>query len=148
MPNAIQFLSVAQVQQLHMTSLDYHGGIAGLRDARLLDAAVSMARATFGGALLHPTPAAIAAAYLYHIAMAHAFVDGNKRTACFAAMVFLDANGIAHDITPEELELATIEVASGQLSKYALIELFIHWLSRSTRRRPPRLTWQWQGAPD
>lgn len=129
MPKAIQFLTVDQVQQLHRTSLDQFGGMDGIRDERLLDAAVSMPKATFGGELLHPTPATIAAAYLYHIAMSHAFLDGNKRTACFAAMVFLDANGIEHNITQEELEFTTLQVASGQMSKNALIDQFAKWLS-------------------
>jgi death-on-curing protein len=37
---------------------------------------------------------AIAAAYAYGIAKAHAFVDGNKRTAFVAAFTFLRLNGV------------------------------------------------------
>lgn len=130
MGRPIAFLTLEQVLELHQTSLHHFGGIAGIRDQRLLEAAVAMPKASFGGELLHATPAAMAAAYLYHIAMSHAFLDGNKRTACFAAVVFLDANGIEHDITPEELETVTLQVAAGEMSKDQLIERFTQWLAR------------------
>jgi hypothetical protein len=43
--------------------------------------------------LLHKTIAEQAAAYLYHLAMNHPFVDGNKRTAFAVMDVFLRVNG-------------------------------------------------------
>jgi death-on-curing protein len=122
-----------QVLRLHQTSLDHFGGMAGVRDQRLLEAAVAMPQASYGGELLHSTAAAIAAAYLYHLAMSHAFLDGNKRTACFAAMVFLDANGIEHDLGPKELEQATWSVAAGEMGKDELTQLFTRWLEREAR---------------
>lgn len=130
MRKPIRFLSLEQVLQLHETSLAHFGGIAGIRDQKLLEAALAMPAAQFGGDFLHPGPAEMAAAYLYHIAMSHAFLDGNKRTACFAAVVFLDANGIEHDITPQELETVTLQVASGQMDKPALTKQFQVWLRR------------------
>ena len=42
---------------------------------------------------LPPTHAEMAAAYLFHISQAHAFVDGNKRVAPAAALAFLYLNG-------------------------------------------------------
>ena len=44
----------------------------------------------YGGADL----AGIAAAYAFHIAQAQAFLDGNKRTAVGAALVFLERSGV------------------------------------------------------
>ena len=38
--------------------------------------------------------AGIAAAYAFHIAQAQAFLDGNKRTAIGAALVFLERSGV------------------------------------------------------
>lgn len=42
--------------------------------------------------LLHQSLFEMAAAYLFHIARNHPFVDGNKRTALAAALVFLWLN--------------------------------------------------------
>lgn len=59
----------------------------------------------------------MAAAYLYHIAQNHPFVDGNKRTAFAAALTFLELNGYRVMGGEAELEAATREVASGKLDK-------------------------------
>jgi death-on-curing protein len=43
----------------------------------------------------------MAAAYLFHPAKNHPFVDGNKRTGAVAALVFLELNGYDFDC-PED----------------------------------------------
>ena len=59
------FLTVADVLVLHEAHLQWYGGSAGIRDAGLLDSAVSQARATFSGLHLHEDLAAMASAYLF-----------------------------------------------------------------------------------
>lgn len=73
------FLSVEDVLLLHTHSIDMDGGSQGVRDHGLLDAAVAMPRQQFDGECLHEDIAVMAAAYLFHIAQNHPFVDGNKR---------------------------------------------------------------------
>ena len=46
------------------------------------------------------TQAQIAAAYAFGISKAHAFVDGNKRTAFVTALTFLRLNGYAFQTNP------------------------------------------------
>lgn len=53
-----------------------------------------MPRATFDGELLHATLWEAAASYLFHLARNHPFLDGNKRVALAAALVFLGLNGL------------------------------------------------------
>ena len=113
----IRFLSVDDVNRLHERTVGLHGGLPGIRDSGLLDAAVAMPMQTFGGEYLHPDIPAMAAAYHFHICQAHAYVDGNKRTAVLAALAFLAVNGVAPLPTPDELEDATLAVASGSMSK-------------------------------
>ncbi|WP_225979258.1 MULTISPECIES: type II toxin-antitoxin system death-on-curing family toxin [unclassified Corynebacterium] len=50
--------------------------------------------ATFDGQDLHSSITAKAAALLEQVAQTHGFFDGNKRTAWYAFVVFLDLNGI------------------------------------------------------
>ena len=113
----IRFLSVDDVNRLHERTVDLQGGSPGIRDSGLLDAAVAMPMQTFGGEYLHPDIPAMAAAYHFHICQAHAYVDGNKRTAVLAALAFLAANGVATLPPPGELEDATLAVARGTMSK-------------------------------
>ena len=118
----IIFLSVNDVLLVHADTLEVEGGLAGVRDHGLLDAAVAMPRQQFGGAYLHEDLAAMAAAYLFHIAQNHPFNDGNKRTAAIAALAFLKINGTDQLPPPGDLETATRRVASGDLVKAELTD--------------------------
>jgi death-on-curing family protein len=89
-----EFLSIEDVISLHDMQLVRFGGAAGIRDQGLLESAVGMPQASFGGDYLHGDLFAMAAAYGFHIAQNQAFVDGNKRTGLLSAIVFLDLNGI------------------------------------------------------
>jgi len=87
------FLTPELVLAIHHRVVREFGGDASVRDAGLLDAAVAMPKATFGGKHLHRGIPAMAAAYLFHLCKNHPFVDGNKRTALATAEVFLELNG-------------------------------------------------------
>jgi len=127
----LTFLSVDDVLLIHADTIELDGGSQGVRDHGLLDAAVAMPRQQFGGAFLHKDVAAMAAAYLFHIAQNHPFIDGNKRAAAMAALVFLQVNGIKHLPTPEELEVTTRQVASGEMTKEKLTQ----WLRDQIKSR-------------
>ena len=118
----IQFLTVENVLRLHSLSIKRYGGSEGVRDMGLLESAVAMPMATFGGVLLHPDISAMAAAYLFHISKAHALFDGNKRTAWAAALAFVSLNGCKVDATNEEVIEIGLAVADGSLGKADLTE--------------------------
>ncbi|MBX9737107.1 MAG: type II toxin-antitoxin system death-on-curing family toxin [Phycisphaerales bacterium] len=120
--DSISFVSVEEVLDLQAFLIERYGGLPGVRDHGLLTSAVMMPRQQFGGEYLHPDLAAMGAAYLYHLAKNHAFLDGNKRIALGAALTFLSANGVTQ--LPEQSEAAdiTIAVAAGEMSKEALTE--------------------------
>jgi death-on-curing protein len=130
----IAFLSVEDVLLLHSDTMSHEGGLSGIRDHGLLDAAVAMPRQQFGGEYLHPGVPAMASAYLYHLAQNHPFHDGNKRVAVMAAYVFLDVNGWDLRVSPSELERITRQVASGETKKDDLIE----WMGQHARPRTKR----------
>lgn len=107
------------VLRIYEDTIAQEGGTPGVRDAGLLAAAVDMPQAGFDGQMLHEDIAAMAAAYLYHLCQNHPFVDGNKRTAAFAAVLFLSLNGVPDDRLPgeDELEALTWQLASGDVNK-------------------------------
>jgi death-on-curing protein len=59
----------------------------------------------------------MAAAYLFHLSRNHPFIDGNKRTALAAALVFLAYNSIEIKTTTDGLEELTLKVAQGKIKK-------------------------------
>ncbi|MBU0741561.1 type II toxin-antitoxin system death-on-curing family toxin [bacterium] len=93
------------------------GGDPGLRDRGLLEAAATMPRATFDCVFLHDGIPEMAAAYHYHLSQNHPFVDGNKRVALAAALVFLSLNELALDATDDELEGLASGLAEGRPDK-------------------------------
>jgi death on curing protein len=111
------FLTVADVISIHADQVERYGGSTLLRDRGLLESAVSMPQATFGGQPLHNDVFEMAAAYLYHIVQNHPFADGNKRAGAAAALVFLDLNNVKMALTDDELFDHVIQVAQGQIEK-------------------------------
>ena len=112
------FLTLSDVLDMHRDQIERYGGACGIRDVGLLESALGMPMAGFGGTYLHSDLFEMAAAYLFHIVNNHPFVDGNKRVGTVAAIVFLKLNG--HDlICPEDaLEQLVLGVAGGTQQKH------------------------------
>ena len=84
-------VEVSVVLAIHDRQLAEHGGADGIRDKGALDAALTgPAKLAANGA---PDAAALASAYICGLAMSHAFIDGNKRTAWVTGRRFLADNG-------------------------------------------------------
>lgn len=126
--NAPVFLTLAEDVFIHSDQIERYGGEPGLRDRGLLESAVATPQATFGGDLLHTDLAEIAAAYLFHLASNRPFVDGNKRTATAAALVFLEINGCSMDIPDEELFGFVIRLADGRVRKPEVADFLRRWM--------------------
>jgi death-on-curing protein len=120
MTSTIRFLKVDEVLKTHEAAIQAHGGTLEFRDRGLLESAVSMPMAQFGGQFLHDGLAAMAAAYLFHLCKNHCFVDGNKRVALATAEVFVGLNDHRLDARNTELVELTLGVADGTISKDAL----------------------------
>ncbi|MDT1064364.1 type II toxin-antitoxin system death-on-curing family toxin [Paracoccus sp. CPCC 101403] len=107
---------------IHDRQISRHGGASGMRDAALLE--MGCARAINLAAYGSPDVFDIAAAYAFGISKAHAFVDGNKRTAFVASFTFLRLNGLK--LRPEPLEGVRMmeDLASGAATETS----FASWL--------------------
>lgn len=107
---------------LHSASLRRYGGASGLRDEGLFDAALSRAQQVFAygeGSDLFDLAAAYAGGFVRN----HPFVDGNKRAAFAATLLFLAANGwrlnVAQgDATHKVLGLAAREIAENEFASW------------------------------
>jgi death on curing protein len=119
-----KFLSLDEVLELHDDQISSFGGTPGVREEGLLESAFAQPQATFGGEYLHPIIAAQAAAYLYHIAMNHPFIDGNKRTAFAVTDTFLRLNGFHLNLTDDRAYDLVMQVARGMMTKAELCTEF------------------------
>ncbi len=116
------FLTLDEVLALHADQLERYGGAGGVRDLGLLESALAAPRATFGGQHLHATVPEMAAAYLFHLAQNHPFVDGNERVALAAAIAFLGLNDLWLEADPDELAETVLGVARGEVTKAGVAE--------------------------
>jgi death-on-curing protein len=114
------FLDLPEVIEIHRDQIARYGGRPGVRDMPLLQSAVAVPQASFGGRYLHTDLFEMAAAYLFHIVQDHPFVDGNKRAGAAAALVFLALNGVELHVTNRALGDIVLAVARGKTGKAAL----------------------------
>ncbi len=117
-----RFIQLSQVLNIHNRQINKFGGTSGIRDEGLLESALAQPQATFGGQFLHPTLPEQAAAYLYHLAKNHPFVDGNKRTAFAVMDTFLRINGYRLDLSADATYQMVLDVVEDRMSKEALGE--------------------------
>lgn len=110
-----------------MTGVEYHDledllglvrllGAGPVRDLGLLDSAAARPRSSAFGADAYPTLPEKAAALLHSIAGNRALVDGNKRLAWLATVVFLDLNGMATSLADDAAFDLVLDVAAADLS--------------------------------
>ena len=115
------------VISFHDRQIARHGGASGMRDLTLLEAACArpLNRAAYGETDLH----VLAAAYAFGICKAHAFVDGNKRTAFVATLTFLRLNGLQMQPDPADGLRMMEDLAADKVTEAA----FAVWLAALTR---------------
>ena len=104
------------------------GGLSGVRDAGLLDSA--MARPQQLSAYGQPSLFDLAAAYAYGLVRNHPFVDGNKRIAFTAAVVFLELNGRRFTASEAEAAVKTLALAARELNEAD----YAAWLRENSRK--------------
>jgi len=105
------------VREIHAEVIARFGGSDGVRDMALLESAVAAPQAGFGGKSPYADLADVAAAYLYYICKNHPFIDGNKRTALGACIVFLRLNGVATNADGPDWEDLAMAVAAGTIDR-------------------------------
>ena len=126
----IVHLTVAAVRAIHREVLASHGGAPGVRDENLLESAVAAPQATMLGEPLLADPVEIAAAYFFYLCRNHPFVDGNKRVALAACLVFLSENGLLPEehLAVDEWEEMALDVAAGRVDRTATTARLRHLL--------------------
>lgn len=116
----IRFLSEEIILAIHDDLIRLYGGIYGIRDSGMLDAAIQMPKASFGGEFLHTTLFQMAAAYGFHLCQNHPFLDGNKRAAGMVMFTFLQLNGLEPVASELDYYQTMMAVANGKMRKEEL----------------------------
>lgn len=116
------WLTLEIVLDIHSEQLSLFGGPEGVRDSGLLESALArpLNRFAYGESDI----AALATSYAFGIVRNHPFIDGNKRAAFAAFIVFLGLNGIDFKVRPEEATASILALAASEVDE----ETFAHWV--------------------
>jgi death-on-curing protein len=112
------WLDVEILIDLHAEQLALFGGPDGIRDQGMLESALGrpINKFTYG----ETDRATLAAAYGFGIARNHPFIDGNKRAAFGAIIVFLGLNDIDFLVPPESATAMILSLAAGEVNEDGL----------------------------
>ena len=123
------FLTLDEILAIQAEQIQRYGGTKGLRARDLLESAIAMPAATYGGEFLHSTLFDMAAAYLFHLCNNHPFLDGNKRTALATCLTFLWLNDLEVVTDPDQIADLVLGVADGSVGK-AQVAVYLEERSR------------------
>jgi len=104
------WIPIATLHLLHDRQLELFGGLRGVRDEGAIESA--LARLAYGQAA---DLEALAATYLYALARQQGYLDGNKRSALAAMLVFLKINGRRLEAPGAELYAIVISAATNEI---------------------------------
>jgi death-on-curing protein len=122
------WISLATLHLLHHRQLELFGGLQGVRDESVIESALARPRNAL--AYGHATDIeALAASHLCALAVQQGYVDGNKRVALAATLVFLKLNGRTLDAPSSELYAIVIAAATSEIG----VEQVATWIRRYVR---------------
>jgi death-on-curing protein len=116
---------------VHVRLVREFGGGIGVRDAGLIESALSRPLASCEGELLHKTPFERAAVLWLGLIRNHGFVDANKRTATAAMARWLLTEGLRLRSGQDEL----VEMAVGIADKRVELAEVTAWLEAHSEPR-------------
>lgn len=90
--NIIHYLSEAEIIAINEEVISKFGGLHGVKDLNLLHLAVGRPQMSVAFQDAYKSIFDKAAALFHSIINNHPFLDGNKRTALFSAIAFLECN--------------------------------------------------------
>jgi death-on-curing protein len=117
--------TVAEAVEMHRLPIEEFGGLHGLRDRGLLEAAVYRPQMGYYEDLIHE-----AAALMESLANKHAFLDGNKRISLALTDTLLRMNGYYLEVEPLAAHRFITEAISNREFRIRQIR---EWLTAQTR---------------
>src|SRR6266851_6468772 len=127
MPEHI-YVTVGEAVEIHRQLIEEFGGIHGLRDTGLLEAAIFRPQSGYHDDLIHE-----AAALMESLANNHAFLDGNKRISFAVTDTFLRMNGYFLEVEALTAHQFITEAISKREFRIRQIR---EWLSAHVRPLP------------
>lgn len=120
------FVQIETALLIHEKVISRYGGDPSIRDMGALESAIQAPqfRQDYQDAGL----AICAGTYAYHICKAHAFIDGNKRTAAGVAEVFVEANDAVLTASDDLVYELIMGIADGTINRDQVEQFYIRYI--------------------
>lgn len=125
----LNYLSEAELIAVNHEMIAKYGGLHGVRDLNFLRLAVGRPQMSAGLKDAYKTIFLKAAAMFHSIINNHPFLDGNKRTSLFSAVLFLEYNGYHLKFTKKEGIEFTLKAHNDDWT----VEQIASWIKKHTR---------------
>ena len=125
----LKYLSEAELIAINHEMIAKYGGLHGVRDLNFLRLAVGRPQMSAGLKDAYPTIYLKAAAMFHSIINNHPFLDGNKRTSLFSAVLFLEYNGYHVEFTKKEAIKFTLKAHNDDWP----VEEIASWINKHTK---------------
>lgn len=119
----IKYLTVTEIKFLHKKQIEEFGGSYGLRDEFLLHSALLRPQTGYYKNIVEQT-----AALWESLSQNHAFIDGNKRIALEASLIFLHINGYSLNITDKQLTKQLVAIYNKGLTFDSIKKLISEYI--------------------
>ena len=110
----MKFLERKNIEMMNELAISHYGGLYGVRDDALLEGAIARPQNLYY--YENADVFELAACYAFAIAKNHPFLDGNKRTAFFAMVQFLEDNDIDIQIETDQAVNLMLDIATDKLT--------------------------------
>jgi death-on-curing protein len=117
----VRFLTVEEVLTIHRLLIEEFGGLHGIRDQNMLEAALMRPQMGYYDSLIEQ-----AAALMESLANNHAFIDGNKRVAFFVTDTFLRLNGYWIDQNNEETYVYFMQLFANNRFRFSELRTWLN----------------------
>lgn len=131
MKRQVQYLSAAELIAINEEMVAMHGGLHGVKDLNLLKLAAGRPQMSVGFQDAYPSVFDKAAALFHSIINNHPFLDGNKRTSLFSAVLFLELNGWIVEFKRKEAVKFTLKAHDGDWT----VEQIALWFKKHSVKR-------------
>lgn len=125
----MDYVSLREVLLIHAASIKKYGGSQGIRDQGSVESAIARPRASFNDYEAYPDIYSKAATLLEALIKNHGFIDGNKRTAISAVVIFFQKNNYDFVAGQKQLVEFVVEVAEGRHN----LDTISSWLKKNSQ---------------
>ncbi len=106
----MRYLTLGEILTFHDYQIERFGGKHGIISPQLVESSVFRPQTVLYKVDLYPTVFDKAAVLAMSIIQFHPFVDGNKRTGVYSALIFLELNGF--EVVMSKIKLVILLIKS------------------------------------